>query len=230
MKGNDKNEEVRARRKATAVILAAFILSTAAEAGARDDWEYWASYTFNYKVNEKLTLKFIPNHRHKDDFQNPFYWESDQGFSYKLHKNVDVAAYYVYVEEDRPDTNLKENRYTSDLILKLPWKDWQFSDRNRYEYRTFNMGDSKGRYRNMFQVTFSPLEIAGQKITPYVSNEIFYDLKINEYNQNRAILGFTKKLTDKLKAGLYYMTKSVKSSGAWEESHIIGAKFDIDFN
>lgn len=215
----------------TVLVAAALLFCRWSVAQAQeDDWEYWGEYAFKYNITDQLAFKVTPKMQVRDDFSNPYYWESAHGLSYKFNKTIDVGAYHLFAEEDRRDTNKTESRLRLEMNLHTLFKGVKFSDRSRYEYRTFNIGESKDRYRNRIQVTLNPVTLVGQEITPYVSNEFFYDLEEHEYNQNRGIVGFTKKLTEKISAGMYYMLRSNRAGDVWNEVHIIGTKFDISLN
>ena len=200
------------------------------EVQARDDWEYWGEYSFKYKITDKASLKIAPKMKARDDFSNPYFWESAQGMSYKLSKNFDIGVYHLAAKEDRAGKDKTESRFRGEFNLHALFKGMKLSNRHRYEYRTFNIGESKDRYRNRIQLTFSPIDVLGHTLIPYISNEFFYDLEESEYNKNRALLGFSKKLSKKMKVGIYYMAESNRRGSDWDEKHIVGTKLDFNLN
>jgi len=74
-----------------------------------------------------------------------------------------------------------------------------------------------------------PVIMDGFAFTPYVSEEIFYDFRVGDFNQNRIAVGLSKEIGRNLGIGLYYMYKSNKKENSWSGANVLGTKFEIAF-
>jgi len=195
---------------------------------AEDDWQYWSAYSFNYKISDKVDFVFNPAFRLKDEISEYQYWESRQGLLFKINKNWDVNLHYLHGESKNSANKwIDENRLELQPTYKWSWGKFKFSDRFRLEYRIVN-GTEKWRYRNKIRLS-KTLTIFDYEITSFVDEEIFYDEYVDQYNQNRASLGFSKKISDKISASIFYMYKSDKKGGDWQGANVIGTtlKFSL---
>jgi len=50
-----------------------------------------------------------------------------------------------------------------------------------------------------------------------------------EFNQNRFSSGFSMRLSEQLKAELYYMLVSAKKAGGWSDANVLGLKLKVSF-
>jgi len=195
---------------------------------AEDDWQYWSAYSFNYKITDKMSFILNPSFRLLDDLDELRYWESRQGLSFKPNSQWDINVHYLH-GESKNSTNkwLDEDRIELQPTFKWSMGEFKFSDRFRLEFRIVN-GTEKWRYRNKIKLA-KTLTIFDHKITSFVDEEIFYDEHVDQYNQNRASLGFTKKISDKISASIFYMYKSDKKGKDWQGANVIGTalKFSL---
>jgi hypothetical protein len=68
------------------------------------------------------------------------------------------------------------------------------------------------------------------EIQPNVSDEILIGFgQTNQFNQNRFSTGLAMNLTKNLKAEIYYMLQSSKSSGKWVDANVLGTKLKLAF-
>jgi Protein of unknown function (DUF2490) len=87
------------------------------------------------------------------------------------------------------DDGFREHRLlTEQTLRKLLPGDFLLSDRNREDFRFIN-GDFSFRYRNRVTIERELPVFKSRTITPYVSGEIFYDTRFNEWNRNRVAVG-----------------------------------------
>ncbi len=142
-------------------------------AKATDDWNYWSSVQFEHKLNPKVRLIWNPVWRVRDDISETYYLATRQGIGYKVSDSLDLAVHYFYDQEKNAKGQwIEENRLELQPTVKWGYAGFDFSDRNRFEYRVVG-GDEKWRYRNLLKIA-KPLKIG---FSPYISNEIFYDFK-----------------------------------------------------
>ena len=87
------------------------------------------------------------------------------------------------------DNGFREHRLiTEQTLRKLLPGDFLLSDRNREDFRFIN-GDFSFRYRNRVTIERELPVLKSRTITPYISGEIFYDTRFNEWNRNRVAVG-----------------------------------------
>jgi hypothetical protein len=97
------------------------------------------------------------------------------------------------------------------------------------EYRHFDYQTDSWRYRNKVTVRL-PWKFTKMEIQPYLSDEIFIGFSgINQFNQNRFSPGLGLNLTKNIKAEIYYMLQSTKSSDMWVDANVLGTKIKLVF-
>ena len=97
----------------------------------------------------------------------------------------------------------------------------------RFEYRSID-GDEKWRWREKVKISH-PIVLGNLELSPYLSEEFFYDFKTDEYNQNRAVIGVAKKLSSNVELDLYYMYKANLKSSGWSGVNVLGTGMTIVF-
>jgi hypothetical protein len=108
-------------------------------------------------------------------------------------------------------------------------KGFKFEDRSRMEYRHFDYQADSWRYRNKVTVRL-PWKLTRMEIQPYLSDEIHIGFGgTNQFNQNRFSPGVGMNLTKNIKAEIYYLLQSAKSSGRWADTNILGTKLKLVF-
>jgi hypothetical protein len=124
-----------------------------------------------------------------------------------------------WIREYRPHFNVTVN----DKIGEMPW-----SNRTRIEYRDFDEKKDRWRLRNKL-ILDMPFEIPVLNATPYIGDEVLFNLSENGYYQNRLYTGLKFKIAEDLKANLYYYWRKAKKSSGWDEASIIGANLTLKF-
>ena len=146
---------------------------------------------------------------------------------YKPNPHVQYAVGYKY-ERSKGDTRWsQEHRLEQILTLKGSWRGFKGSVGTRFEYRSLDT-DEKWRWREKVKISH-PMVLGGVEVVPYLSEEIFYDFKTDEYNQNRGVVGVTKKLSSNVELELYYMYKTSLKSSGWSGVGVLGTGMTITF-
>jgi hypothetical protein len=195
---------------------------------ARDDWQYWNNFQLKAPIYKELRLQVAGEQRIRDDFSDLFLANVSAGLLWQPYHFLEFGPFYKFEhEKSSSGKRTDENRYYLEASLK--WKRWgfKFKDRSRGEYRNI-AGEDAFRYRNQFKIAY-PLEIKKLQVTPYMSNEIFYDGDKDEWNQNRFISGLTFRLTRFANVSVYYMLRSKRSGHDWDEFNVLGSNFSLSF-
>ncbi len=131
---------------------------------ATDDWNYWSSVTFEHKLDPKLRLIWNPVWRVRDDISETYYLATRQGVGYKVSDSLDLVVHYFYDQEKNAQGRwVEENRLELQPTVKWDYAGFNFSDRNRFEYRVIEK-DKKWRYRNLLKIS-KPLELNGFELS-----------------------------------------------------------------
>lgn len=138
------------------------------------------------------------------------------------------APRLILAQEWLNQYNLVEDRFKTDLTLKASFGTLILSNRCRFEWQNFE-ADPRSRYKNRTQIEH-PMRLFGQKFTPYVAAEFIYNVRQENFDEQRNVIGVSKKLGRHLKTSLFYTIKKTSSTSTDEDAHIIGAQFDILFD
>jgi Protein of unknown function (DUF2490) len=192
---------------------------------------------------ESIRLEFIVSPR--------FNWTTDDWQGY-FDTFVEAALKPVFRRELRDDPDVYRNRYltfragyrrrnglsngdaTSEnrFIMEVTSKyhlPWQFVivDRNRGEFRWVKGQDFSERYRNRLWLE-RDLSYGWLRVTPFVSDEIFYDARVHRWTSNQYSFGFDLPVHRRVVFEPYYLRQNGSSS---PPSHInaIGLKCNLYF-
>jgi len=213
------------------LVLIGLMLMLATKAHAYDDHDFqvWNTDTEELKVSKDAKVAFEEEFRWGNNADLFYYHHYDVGFFYNLKKYFNIGGGYRHVYEFKKGKFKLENEPYVTATLLWDLKGLKFEDRSRLEYRYFDYQTDSWRYRNKVTLKL-PWKFSKLEIQPYLSDEIFISFsKIDELNQNRFSSGFSMNLTKNLKAEIYYMLQSAKSSGKWVDTNVLGTKLKISF-
>ena len=227
----------RYKRKAVryaGLFLSVFFLQNVFVAYANDDFQYWSKYEISKSIGEQFELFYQPEFRIRDNATDFFYHEHREGLKWKASKFLDFSFNYVLVRNQGSKGQPKwENRGEIDLTPKVDYGKWNFSVRGRMELRQVegSSGEEEWRFRIRPGVSYKA-KLFGYQFQPYLTNDLFYDLEHDAWNQNRASGGIVFPLR-KWKGvhpsiDFYYMLQHQRSvRDDWSSNHIFGTKFSI---
>jgi hypothetical protein len=217
-------------KKTIFAILGVVLLFTAKGYAYDDgDFQVWNTDVQEFKINKDSKLAFEEEFRWGDNANEFYYHHYDVGFFYNLEKWLNIGGGYRHIYELKKGKFKLENEPYLVATLLGDFKGFKLEDRNRLEYRHFDYQDDSWRYRNKVTVKllwkFTKLEIQ-----PYLSDEIFISFDgATELSQNRFSPGLAMSLTKNIKAEIYYMLQSGKSSGKWVDANVLGTKLKLVF-
>lgn len=182
------------------------------------DWESWNDYSLNIPVSSDVSLKVTSEYRIMENFNNYYANFIDIGFDWKVGENF-VFGYYTRKISSKSG-DLWNGELRPHLNGTLSWELGGISLDNRsiLEYR-IKSSEPFFRLRDRLRLKFP--EIGLLKIKPFIADEIFYDLEINEMNRNRIYAGFGFPLTEGLSAYLSYILQSDKTGSGWAGTNIL---------
>jgi len=208
-----------------------FILMLAATVYAYNDHDFqaWNTDAEEFKVSKDAKIALEQEFRWGDNAGEFYYQHYDAGFFYNLREWLNIGGGYRHVYELKKGKFKVENEpyVTASLLWSL--SGFKFDDRSRIEYRHFDYQADSWRYRNKITAKL-PWKFTKLEIQPYLADEIFIGFgKIDELNQNRFTCGLGMNLTKNLKAEIYYMLQSAKSSDKWIDTGVLGTKLKVAF-
>ncbi len=162
-----------------------------------------------------------------DDFNDLGSHSYSPGVVFRIKRYFDFELNYKYKRKKTGKEWSEEHRV--ELIPTINWKleEYKLNIKNRFEYRSVE-GQNKWMWREKLKIK-RPIKIGVFEFTTFVSEEIFYDFKVNEFNQNRVATGLSKMITKNSWIVLYYMRKNNKRDGAWPGVNILGTELGIKF-
>ena len=185
----------------------------------------WFEIEFTKEFFKKWEFSVIPEFRFEDDFSlDEYIFEGKLSYepfkflelssSYRLNTNVkksgnEISQGVVFdisgsTEFNRFEGSLR-TRFTNDTDSgDIPWETFYFRPRLKLQY-----------------------DIKGNKIEPYVDYELFYNFKQNDVYKGRFDIGFTRKLGDYHRIGIYYRLQDYFSDR--NSIHILGIDYRFKF-
>lgn len=219
--------------KKTILVIIGILLVLCGRAYSYDDHDFqvWNTDTQELKINKKLKVALEEEFRWGDNANIFYYHHYDLSAMFTVNKYLSVGGGYRHIYELKNGKFKLENDPFMVATIAVEGYGFSLESRNRMEYRHFDYQDDSWRYRNKFTLKF-PWKFTRLEIQPYIADEIFVvfgeGIK-SDMNQNRLSAGFGVKLTKNIKAELYYMLVSSKSSDIWKDSNVLGTKIKLNF-
>lgn len=218
--------------KLAIVMLFLGMASLRAYAYDNGDFQVWNTDGQEKKISKDAKITAEEEFRWGDNANQLFYHHYDLGFLYSFNKNFDLSLNYRHIYERKKGKFRLENEPSINAILKWGLWGFDFSDRNRLEYRHFDYQSDSWRYRNMFTIRF-PWKFTKMNVQPYLADEIFINSSGAAFNNNRFYSGLGFSLTKNVRGEIYYLlqhTRTVnKNSTNWPYVNVLGTKLKISF-
>lgn len=188
----------------------------------------WLSGVVEIPLSEQLKALLIDDSRYNEG--GLYYQGSEMTLLQRMSRKADLEAGYKNVYKINSGQWKNENDYYAGVILIGKLGSLDLSDRNRFEICTFAYDSPTYlRYRNKLA-----LAIPG-KISPYLADEIFYNLGGDHpgLNRNRIFLGVKGDLGRSVNLDLYVMrqtdAKFLDEGETKERFNAIGGTLTIRF-
>lgn len=160
----------------------------------------------NEKKTDRLNFFIVGNLRFGQNWKHFVDERAGFGFDFKLNRNVTLSTSYLY-RAGQPYRNRKEfeNRLRFYITLEKKFENFSVKDRNMIEYRSRHFRANSTRYRNKLSFSY-PVKNENKEIfSPFVANEVFYDLTEKEFIRNEFSAGITKKFNSSASADFFYL-------------------------
>lgn len=209
------------------LLLLGLSLIAVERASARDDWESWNTLKFKKAINKKVDLNISLEARFQDDMDEFYFGGIQIGPEFKINKYLNISPSYFWVNSKAKGHFQDEHRYILDGINKLKISVFKLENRLRLEYRDLRSLE-RFRYRYRFKIGL-PTKFFNRSVTPYISEEIFYEERINEFNQNRFSTGVSLNIIKGVDFDIYYLLRSDRTGRDWSERNVLGTSLSFSF-
>ncbi len=125
---------------------------------------------------------------------------------FRVNKYVTLVGSALY-RGDEAVENVKhcETRLAAGATFSVMIEKFSIRDRNLFEHRVRNSRNDINVYRNRLQISH-PVTHNGKTIfSPFLSEEIFYDMSVHRINNNELFLGITRQLTKRTALDVAYI-------------------------
>ena len=176
-----------------------------------NDTQLWNETTVEFPLDadkKKVSGVVIGNLRATDDIGRLSDRRIGFGVKMKATKNITVTPSYIFRQQTRTfgRSNRYEHRLRLDIVPKKSFSKFSVENRNRFEHRFKTDGrDDDTFYRNRTKVKI-PVRRSDKSeiITPFVSNDTYFDLQNPRIHRNDTAVGFSKKITESFSPSVFY--------------------------
>jgi hypothetical protein len=208
-------------------ILSSALWATLAPASQDDEWQFWNTDAVRVKLREGLKAKAEVETHWDDGMRNLSTRYEDIALEWGARPWLDLLVAYREVQSWSDGTRYGEHRPRAGATLKGEWEKFDFSNRNRIEYRIREDAPDGWRYRNLLRIVAPPI-LEGGHVRPYLEDEVFYDFNDSRISENRLAAGLTFRLWDRLSCDLCYRWQEQQKSDDWQTAHVFGTGFTLD--
>lgn len=170
--------------------------------------QIWIEPQFAAPLSKSIDLVVLGNFHFGRKAERPVaeHASTGLGISFKAGKYVTVFPFYTHFENQGvlPVTN-KEERLTVETTVKIPWRHFFLSYRQRFEYHWRAPPPNFIHERNRFQIEH-PLNF--HNLSVFMGEEFFYDSHFAAWSRNRISAGISKKVSNHLTVDIYYLRQN----------------------
>jgi hypothetical protein len=206
--------------KRIVILVVLFLAGHATVNGKTEKFGTWIELEFRKDFLKRFSFSLSPEIRLQDQFK-PDEFLVQGKLSYEPISPIKLAAAYRVNTERKERGNVTFYRYAFDAHIKKDIGRFEAALRGRYT----NFSEEGEEVSENFLRPRVKLEynIKGNKITPYVSCELFHNTTKNETHKLRYDVGFTRKLKGPHRIGLYFRLHDYFTDKA--SIHILGINY-----
>ncbi len=162
----------------------------------------WIELEFKKKLIKDLEVSFVPEFRFDDNFLMDEYM-FEGALAYEPLKFLELSAAYRLGIDVKKGPDEMSHRFAFDATGKKKFDRTEISLRTRFtNYLELEEGNDFGiDFRPRLKMEYN---IKGNKITPFISYELFRNLSANEFDKGRFDVGVTRELGKIHRVGIYY--------------------------
>lgn len=210
------------------IFFAVLFFSISAFAQDRSDFQIWndtqlsiplitdqvsKSPNTDTKAVERLSFFINGTLRSGNDASRIYDKRIGFGFNYRLNRFLSFSPDYVYREtSSRPGRKTIEQRVRFAATVEKSWTRFSLSDRNQMEYRFRTPQANDLRYKNRLRLNIPIRRGKKEIVTPFASDEVYYNFQLEKLQRNELFIGAGKKFTDYFSGELFYLFVTDRSN------------------
>ncbi len=191
------------------------------------DNQYWTNIGITKTLSPKYKLDFSEEIKWGNDYSEMYLHRTDLNLGINISRKLLVAFAIKQINIKSQVWNQITSSYI-DVQFTLGNKKLQFKDRNRFEYQMRKGGRNIYRYRNKGTISTN-IALFNKNWTPYIADEIFYDINIDILKFNRFYTGVQFMLSKRIKTDLFYLLEHKKNWSSYMTHHILGTTLRFQF-
>lgn len=213
-------------------LAAVLALLAVAVSAADSDFQTWQWYTVPfYEAGNFRFQGFFETRWNEDSSHFKLALISPQ-FDYKILPCTRAGLNYTFIRNDPFDAVYHDqHRLEPQISNSFPLtKDLSLVTRNRLEFRWIDGEEGVDkRIRSRIGAEYK-LKDLGPLTGIYANNEIFYDITLGRFNENRAIpIGLEFEINKNVTLDLFNMIQSVEQEKGWRQNIILGTHIRFKF-
>jgi len=195
------------------------------------DWEYWNQEQLTILATKRISFIFNSEWRFNKDMHDNYLFKQENGVSFKITDWFDFIPYYVYQRKKGTGANnwwdgsdimyLDEVfKLTLDKLFNI-----KVNDRFRYQY---DFDKAKTILRNSLRLSRDFPLTKKFTISPFISEEPFYDGKLDRITEHRSSSGLSLAFGKNISLDIGYMLNSKKAK-KWTYANVLVSNLKIKF-
>ena len=189
------------------------------------DWQLWVTESLSGNINDEWSVKLTEEERYGDDMSYFYQHHTDFGVAYKLDKSSKFSLHLKYISLKKKGEWTEEYRPYINFIHKFKLFAQSFSNKSQIEYRHKEHNEF---YRFREKVKLNLPRLMNDKLSPYVSEEVFIDTESEKINRSRFSVGVKFKLVKGFSGDVYYLWQADKKID-WKNTNVLGIKIGYKF-
>jgi len=204
------------------------LMTTSAHGQDAEGLQFWHRDSIEATWKEPWSIRLEEDFRFGEGLERFIYEHTDLGLIYKANEGLKFSIHYRHIYKIKDDVWEKEKRPHLNAILSWRLADFEFSDRNRIERRLLSNTKDIWRYRNKLTVKY-PIAWKGKTISPFLSDEFFFDFDQSTFHYQRISAGIAFVFTEKLTADIYYLRQNSEGRTTPKYLATIGSSIEYKF-
>jgi hypothetical protein len=206
------------------ILFFVLLITGTASHAITENYGTWIELEFRKDFLKKFNFNLTPELRMKERFQVDEYMIQGQ-LSYNAFSFLSIAGAYRIGTDIKKKENVNFSRIAFDLQASQGINRFSASLRTRFTSNSDSGSDEPGSYfRPRLKVDYN---IRKRKFTPFASYELFHNLKTEKLHKSRMDIGFTQRLGNLHRVGLYYRLHDYFTDK--ESIHILGIDYRLKF-
>ncbi len=192
---------------------------------ANDDIQYWNSVNINQALSQRANIHINLVQKFVRQMDVLGLWNYKPGITYHFSDNFSLSSNYQYEERIAEPEWVKEHRFDLVPVFRAVLADFNLRSQTKIEHRNID-GVTSWRIREKIFV-INEFSLPKKNIFPFFTQEFFYSLTPDGFNQSRTQVGASVPVTSSFRIQFFYILKLSERPEMWLREHGIGTSFGI---